>query len=88
MSAEVKRCSRCGRRMRNSIADWAFVAYIDRDDVASVAEAICPDCTTAEEAAETAVNDALMQSERTIDGRLRVWPRLPPKPNISPHERN
>jgi hypothetical protein len=71
-----RRCSRCARRMRNGTAEWTVAVDIERDDVASIADVICPDCTTAEEAVEVGVNDALMQAHRTSDGRLRIWPKV------------
>lgn len=74
MGAKVSRCRRCGRRMRKKFHDWSFAVDLDADGYAEIAHATCPECTTTGENAEVSVNDALLQSERTADGRLRVWP--------------
>lgn len=52
-----KPCSRCGRRLRSvsSAHDWNVILESGR-----IIGLICPDCQTAEENAEAAVNEATL----------------------------
>jgi hypothetical protein len=90
MAAKVEKCCRCGKRLRKHSGGWSAACDIYRDDSVTIVERYCPGCTTAVEAAQVAANDAMMQSARTANGKLIVWPvaRAPRLPVARVYERN
>jgi hypothetical protein len=76
MAAKIKRCARCSRRMRGQRAEWACSIDIDDEGLGTVTEFYCPDCTTAEEHTQRAINDATT-SYVWHGGRVARYPKLP-----------
>lgn len=76
MAAKVKRCARCGRRCRSG-ADWAVALDLkeQEQDLRTVTEIWCPDCTTSEEHTEREINDATVDY-RWVGDKVRMWPKV------------
>ncbi len=72
MAAKVKKCRRCGRRLRNT-------SYLDsmawlRDG--TIDHLVCSRCQTATEHAAMAVRESTMEAGITPDGSIMVRPKI------------
>jgi hypothetical protein len=74
-TAKIQRCSRCGRRLRNSGADWACFIDFGDDALGAVTETYCPKCTTSEEHIRREINDATTDYV-WVDDRVAMFPKL------------
>lgn len=76
MASKVRRCERCGKRLRNLGAGDGWNVRAERGVILGL---ICPGCQTAAENAEALINEATldygMDPYGRLVGRPKGWPQ-------------
>jgi hypothetical protein len=78
-ATKIRRCTRCGRRLRNG-AEWACSIDFGDDGLGNVTELYCPECTTTEEHLRREINDATTDYV-WFGERVAMFPKLEKRGN-------